>query len=268
MSQQPLNISICIVLYRSEEGTKIFHQELMESLREQTGFEVNYYDNSPTDALRIPLEAHPYGDKVNYFNDKRNLGFSYANNRLILMARYKKILLLNPDVYGFSMKIWNFIDALIVSETAVFARLKNSDGSFQDCIGEVASIRRAFSPRINYGAIQSPTKIGMGIMAFMLTEKDVFARVGLLDCSYSLYAEDMDWCYRASRLGYSLIYEPNIVLTHTGGASAKDRWSTKATLRRKYLAERIFIDIHFRGIYWTFMRILNAIKRFRLLIGT
>ena len=268
MSQQPLNISICVVLYRSEEGTTIFHQELMESLRDQTGFEVNYYDNSPTDTLRIPLEAHSYGDKVNYVHDERNLGFSYANNSLILTAKYKKILLLNPDVYGFNTKVWNLIEAQVVSQTVVFARLKNSDGSFQDCIGEIASISRAFSPRINYGAIQSPTKIGMGIMAFMLTEKDVYARVGLLDCRYSLYAEDMDWCYRASRLGYSLIYEPNIVLTHTGGASAKDRWSIKTTLRRKYLAERLFVDIHFRGVYWAIMRFLNAIKRFKLLIST
>ena len=268
MIQQPLNLSICVVLYRSEEGTKIFHQDLMDSLREQTGFEVNYYDNSPTDALRIPLEAHSYFDKVNYVHDNRNLGFSYANNKLILAARYKKILLLNPDVYGFSKKAWSLIEAQEVSQNVVFAKLKNSDGSFQDCIGEIVSIRRAFSPRINYGAIKSPTKIGMGIMAFMLTEKDVYARVGLLDCRYSLYAEDMDWCYRASRLGYSLIYEPKIELTHTGGASAKDRWSKKTTLRRKYLAEQLFVDIHFRGMNWAVMRFLNAIKRFKLLIAT
>lgn len=71
----------------------------------------------------------------------------------------------------------------------------------------------------------------MGIMAFMLTSKKVLAHVGLLDCDYPLYAEDMDWCYRAKRLGYSIIYNPSLVLTHTGGLLELAGVITKHNLR-------------------------------------
>jgi len=255
-----LNISICVVLYRSEEGTIRFHQELLESLRNCSNFEIRYYDNSPTDALRKPLSTHQNDCAVSYFHDSRNLGFSYANNVLILNARYKKILLLNPDVYGFNANVWELIGSYSVSKRVIFAKLLNPDGSFQDCIGDIVSIRRALVRRLDYSAVDSKIIIGMGIMAFMLTEKEVYAHVGLLDTDYSLYAEDMDWCYRATQKGYELIYEPTITLTHTGGASAKNRWSYGESLRKKYAAEIVFVNKHTKGFYWVVMRTFSALK--------
>lgn len=255
-----LGVSICVVLYRAEEGTILFHQKLLESLRTYTNFEIHYYDNSPTDVLRQPLSQHPSDCAVSYIHDKKNFGFSYANNRLILKSKYEKILLLNPDVYGFDADVWGLISSYSVADRVIFAKLLNPDGSFQDCIGDVVSIRRALIRSPDYSAVNSQIKIGMGIMAFMLTEKKVYAQVGLLDTDYPLYAEDMDWCYRATQKGYELIYEPKIVLTHTGGASAKNRWSNGATLRRKYLAERLFVNKHTQGFYWVAMRTLNAFK--------
>lgn len=255
-----LRISICVVLYRAEEETTLFHQKLIDSLREFSDFEINYYDNSPTDILRHSLCKRQLDCKVSYIHDKRNLGFSYGNNRLILDSNYEKILLLNPDVYGFCTDVWSFISNYPIGDNVIFAKLLNSDGSFQDCIGEIVSIRRALLIHRDYSTVESRINIGMGIMAFMLTEKKVYANVGLLDTDYSLYAEDMDWCYRASKKGYSIIYEPQIVLTHSGGSSAKSLWSIGDILRKKYEAERLFINKHTQGFNWITLRALNVIK--------
>lgn len=266
-SRFSIGLSICVVLYRAEEGSIRFHQELMESLKYIGDCEVLYYDNSPTDTLRVPLQDSPYGTHVSYIHDDRNLGFSYANNQLILESRQRKILLLNPDVYGFNHQRWIDIAALDVHLCARFVRLLNPDGSFQDCVGDVVSLLRPFRSRLDYQAMREPTQVGMGIMAFMLTEKQVFARVGLLDCDYRLYSEDMDWCYRSTSAGYPCIFDPRIELEHTGGASAIDRWSRSAAKRRKYRAERVFIDKHFSGASWLAMRALNLVKLARTGFG-
>ncbi|WP_431048562.1 glycosyltransferase family 2 protein [Roseateles sp. L2-2] len=258
-----LDISICVVLFRAEEGSIRFHHELLASLREHQGFEVLYYDNSPTDGLREPLGFNPDGLPVTYVHDPRNLGFSYANNQLILGSRRTKVLLLNPDVYGFTPELWRFIASLDVAECARFARLLNADGSFQDCVGEPTSLLRPFRPRRAYADLREPEAVGMGIMAFMLAERRVYAHVGLLDCAYPLYAEDMDWCYRAGKMGYPSVFDPRIELTHTGGASASDRWSRNATLLKKYRAEALFVDRHFSGLHWMALRALNAVKQWR-----
>jgi len=256
---QELNLSICVVLYESVEVTQRFHRALMASLEGFSEYEVLYYDNSPSDTLKhwFATRLQPAGS---YWHDPRNLGFSYGNNELILRARHERILLLNPDVFGLTPAIWSAIASRPTQDQATFARLLNEDGSFQDCVGEPSSLARAFRTRPDYAAIRQPTVVGMGIMAFMLTGRSVYAKVGLLDCSYPLYAEDMDWCYRASEAGVKLVYDPGIELTHLGGASAKERWARAASLKRKYKAERIFIDKHMHGFNWAAMRLLNALK--------
>lgn len=255
-----LNLSICVVLYESIDITKRFHMELMASLANYADVEVLYYDNSSGDEL-AKWFTDRVCERVHYRRDPRNLGFSFANNQLILSARHDRLLLLNPDVFGFTSEFWAEVATLDTTRAARFARLLNEDGSFQDCVGEPAGFRRALCRRRRYETITAPTEIGMGIMAFMLTDKAVFAEVGLLDCDYALYAEDMDWCYRARRHSIALVYDPMLVLTHIGGASARNRWAARQTLRRKYLAERQFIDKHYRSIHWLGMRSLNALKR-------
>jgi len=255
-----LRLSICVVLYESAAVTRRFHTELIESLRNFDSFELLYYDNSATNTLARWFGTMPESALVSYQHDPRNLGFSFANNELILRARYERILLLNPDVFGLNDSHWRRIAALETAGVARFARLLNADGSFQDCIGDVASWRRALTRGADHSTRREEAEVGMGIMAFMLCDKHVFASVGLLDCDYPLYAEDMDWCYRARRRGVRVLYDPTIELTHLGGASAKSRWAAQQTQRRKYQAERIFIDKHYRGLHWLSMRLLNASK--------
>ncbi|WP_119354255.1 glycosyltransferase family 2 protein [Azohydromonas sediminis] len=254
-----LDLSICVVLYESAEITRRFHAELTASLAGCSGYEILYYDNSTTDC-HVEWGRSIETGHIRYRHDPRNLGFSYANNQLILRAQFERILLLNPDVFGFTHALWALVAQRHLTNEAIFARLLNADGSFQDCVGEPSSLGRALSGRVDYAQLTTPTEVGMGIMAFMLTDKETFARVGLLDCDYPLYAEDMDWCFRATRAGVRIVYDPTLVLTHIGGASAAQRWERSKVVRRKYHAERIFIDKHFRGAEWLTMRVLNRLK--------
>lgn len=252
-----LSLSICVVLYRARETSERFVAELRRSLAPFTNHELLFYDNSPSDELRSLAGTDEY------IHDPSNPGFSYANNQLILRARNPAILLLNPDVFGLTPSFWEQLQPEMAKDRVLFIKLLNADGSHQDCVGSPVGLRRALSPRLDYAGMTEPVAVGAGIMAFMLTTRSVFARVGLLDCDYPLYGEDMDWSHRANRHGIPVIYDPRFRLTHLGGASAGDRWSRSQSLARKYRADDIFIDKHARGARWLALRLLNRIKLLR-----
>lgn len=56
----------------------------------------------------------------------------------------------------------------------------------------------------------------------ILVKREVVEKIGMLDTAYYIYGEDVDWCVRANRAGYKLIFEPQAKIWHklsvrTGG---------------------------------------------------
>jgi N-acetylglucosaminyl-diphospho-decaprenol L-rhamnosyltransferase len=56
--------------------------------------------------------------------------------------------------------------------------------------------------------------------ACMLLRRDALARLGGLDEGFFMYAEDIDLCHRLRRAGYEILFEPEALVVHEGGASA------------------------------------------------
>jgi GT2 family glycosyltransferase len=54
----------------------------------------------------------------------------------------------------------------------------------------------------------------------MLVRREVIDRIGLLDPSYTIYCEDVDFCLRARRAGWKCLYEPSAVVRHKVSASS------------------------------------------------
>jgi GT2 family glycosyltransferase len=59
--------------------------------------------------------------------------------------------------------------------------------------------------------------------ACLIVPAERFHSVGLLDEGYFMYWEDADWCRRAHARGYSVIYDPTLVVTHRQGSSSRYR---------------------------------------------
>jgi GT2 family glycosyltransferase len=56
----------------------------------------------------------------------------------------------------------------------------------------------------------------------LLVRREIIEKIGMLDESYYIYGEDADWCIRATRAGYKLLYVPSARIWHkvsvsTGG---------------------------------------------------
>jgi GT2 family glycosyltransferase len=63
----------------------------------------------------------------------------------------------------------------------------------------------------------------------------VLERIGLLDETFFAYHEEVDWCTRARRQGWRVVYCPDAVVTHTGRGTAG---GTRAVRIRKYFGAR------------------------------
>ena len=55
----------------------------------------------------------------------------------------------------------------------------------------------------------------------MMIRKEVFEKIGLLDKKYFLYLEDVDFCIRAKRAGFRVVYTPKVHLWHKNAASSE-----------------------------------------------
>ncbi len=54
----------------------------------------------------------------------------------------------------------------------------------------------------------------------ILVRTEVIRKIGMLDESYHMYTEDADWCMRARRAGYTIVYEPAARIWHKLSVSA------------------------------------------------
>jgi GT2 family glycosyltransferase len=66
----------------------------------------------------------------------------------------------------------------------------------------------------------------------VLVRLAALAEIGLLDEEFFLYCEDVDWCLRARRRGYRVVYEPRAVVLHQPPSSPA------AQRRRAYFLAR------------------------------
>jgi hypothetical protein len=55
----------------------------------------------------------------------------------------------------------------------------------------------------------------------LLLRAEALREVGLLDEAYFAYHEDVDWCLRARRAGWRIVWEPHSRVLHGGSASTK-----------------------------------------------
>ena len=66
-----------------------------------------------------------------------------------------------------------------------------------------------------------------------LIKRSVFENIGLLDESYIAYFEDVDFCIRARKVGFSLGLAPAAYVWHKGGRSTSSEFKTRMVTRNR-----------------------------------
>jgi N-acetylglucosaminyl-diphospho-decaprenol L-rhamnosyltransferase len=93
------------------------------------------------------------------------------------------------------------------------------------------------------------TEVDALVGAAMAVRLSVVRQIGLLDETFFMYGEDLDWCYRIKAAGWRIIYYPQAVIHHHKRAAAVHR--PVQTTRAFYDAMRIFHRKHYAGSTFT-----------------
>jgi N-acetylglucosaminyl-diphospho-decaprenol L-rhamnosyltransferase len=79
--------------------------------------------------------------------------------------------------------------------------------------------------------------------AFMLVRRETIRDAGLLDDSFFMYAEDLDWAYRIKQAGWRVLYYADVTVLHVKRASSRQNprariefWRSMEIFYRKHYA--------------------------------
>ena len=79
--------------------------------------------------------------------------------------------------------------------------------------------------------------------AFMLVRREALSDVGLLDESFFMYGEDLDWAFRIKAAGWKIVYYPGVTVLHVKRASSRQSpraqiefWRSMEIFYRKHYA--------------------------------
>jgi len=251
-----MTIAIIIVNYKTADLTLACLQSLENELK-RTSFEVVVIDNDSQDdsfkILSTAVNENAWHSWVKIINSDKNGGFSYGNNLAIrqLLAGEQPpeyIYLLNPDTYLIEGAI-ETLQSFFVNKPnvgIVGGRLEDPDGTLQNSSFKfhtwLTDLERGFSfgmlskllaPWVSSDIIaERPIKTDWVAGASMMIRTQVFNDVGLLDESYFMYYEEMDFCFQAARSGWECWYVPDSHVVHYVGQSSGVTDKTKKAKRR------------------------------------
>jgi len=86
------------------------------------------------------------------------------------------------------------------------------------------------------------TEVDSVMGAFMLVRAEAICQVGLLDETFFLYGEDLDWAYRIRKAGYKIFYNSQVTVLHMKEASTRH---SRRGRREVYRAMDIFYRKHY-----------------------
>jgi GT2 family glycosyltransferase len=233
-----MKISIIIVNYNVEH----FLEQCLHSVFKAThnvSAEVFVVDNNSVDrSLEMVREKFP---EVILIANKKNTGFSHANNQAMHVATGEYILLLNPDTVveeDTFEKIIAFMDAH-PEAGGLGVKMLDGKGNFLPeskrglptplvaffKIFGLASLfpRSRLFGRYHLGYLDKDKIHEIEILsgAFMLMRKTALDAVGLLDEDFFMYGEDIDLSYRIIKGGFKNYYFPETRIIHYKGESTK-----------------------------------------------
>jgi N-acetylglucosaminyl-diphospho-decaprenol L-rhamnosyltransferase len=199
-------------------------------------------DNASRDGTRdLVLEQAPLAELI---EQPRNVGFAAACNAGIERCREREvdlIVLLNPDVevredflarlagLHWSPEIAARGPAILDDQGQLEQSARGFPRARTGLLGRTSLLARLRpSSRLLRGDLLADIDGGARRVdwvsgACLIAPSERFRSIGSLDEGYFMYWEDADWCWRASQMGYIVVYDPALVVVHHQGSSSQSR---------------------------------------------
>jgi hypothetical protein len=228
-------VGIVTVLYNSDDVLPDFFNSLAR--QKEISFKLYAIDNSATDSgsriCRTLSEMNGIEAEVVFNNE--NVGVAKGNNQgieLALRDRCEYVLLANNDIVFYDEFLLNGMYASMTrnQQLALIPKILYYGSNLIWCVGGRFSMLKATVSHIgdmeqdnnqyeNYKVTDyAPT-------CFMMLDRSVFDKVGLMNERYFVYYDDVDFAWRMKKFGVKLYVLPNVNLWHkvsfsTGGGNS------------------------------------------------
>ena len=252
-----IDISIIIVNWNTKQLLLDCLASIYKTVQ-KASFEIIVSDNGSKDnSVEAVSAAYP---AVRIIENKRNLGFSRANNVALKGMTGKYALLLNSDTVLLDGAIDHLFSFMEGHPQAGMCgpQLLYGDGTKQQSIGDFPKIHTDFTSHTVYriysclrlrpvGPIpftvlrQSTSEVDYIMGSCMLVRKGAIDKVGMLDEDYFFFYEEIDWCFRMHEAGWQVFHIPETSIIHYSEQSRKhvnikariETWNSRYLFHRK-----------------------------------
>jgi GT2 family glycosyltransferase len=232
-STTPVDISVVIVAWNARHYLELCLESLIETSPRRS-MEVLVVDNASADGTIEMIESKfPW---VRLMESKENLGFSKGNNLAIRQCQGRYIALVNPDVIVFPGCLDTLADFLDQNPKVgdVGPRVFNPDMTQQSTCRRFPSLwnnicsathfesifkGRSFfaGEHMSYFSHDRTLAVDVIVGCFSMIRREAFDDVGLLDEGLFMYGDDVDWCRRAWKAGWQVVFYPEARAIHDRG---------------------------------------------------
>lgn len=256
-----MKISILIVNYNVE----YFLYQCLDSLKravKNIDHEIIVVDNNSIDQSVIMLQEN-FPD-VHLIRNKKNVGYSKANNQALEVAQGEYVLLLNPDTIVSEDTISKCLAYFEKNDKTCGLGIKMVDGSGQFLpeskrsfptpavafyklfgLAEQFPMSKRFGKyHLTYLSKNNNHEVEVLSGAFLLTKSKVLKKAGGLDEAFFMYGEDIDLSYKLLKNNCKNIYFADSKIIHYKGESTKK--GTLNYVKHFYNAMIIFAKKHYK----------------------
>lgn len=189
--------------------------------------EIVMVDNNSQDGLE---EETNKLEGVKFIQTGKNLGYTGGNNIGIkkgLEMGAELILILNPDttiskdIVEILAKSLEKEDAGIIGPKIYFSSDSEKKIWYAGGVFDTANVigsHRGVNEE-DHGQYNKIEETDYVSGAAMMVKAEVFNKIGFFDERYFLYYEDSDFCFRARKAGFKIIYNPKAIVYHENAKS-------------------------------------------------
>jgi len=228
-----MDISVVIVAWNAKRYLELCLDSL-EAAPPRRSLEVIVVDNASSDDTIETIETrYPW---VKLIKSPENLGFSRGNNVGIRQCQGRYIALVNPDVQvlpGCLDALADFLDQnpkvgnvgprvlnpdmTLQSTCRRFPTLWNNFCSATGLATKFKDSRFFAGEHMFYFQHDRTLAVDILVGCFSMIRRETFRTVGLLDEGLFMYGDDVDWCRRAWKAGWKVVFYPGARAIHDRG---------------------------------------------------
>lgn len=266
-----MDLSIIIVNFETYELTKQTIESVISKNHPFT-YDIYLVDNASQDGsiekLKKDFRDESENGIIKFIVNQENKGFAHANNMALKRTDSEYVLLLNSDtvvVDNCLEESLNYMKKnkdtgalgckIVLPDNTLDKACRRSFPSFNVSFYRLTGLSKLFPKSKRFGRYNltyldedETYEVDCLVGAFMLIRSETIDGVGLLDETFFMYGEDIDWCYRIKAGNWRIIYFSDAKIIHYKGSSKSKKQNRKLTYEF-YRAMYIFYNKHYKEEY-------------------